>query len=116
MVYDAEGLLPDPLILSDKALHTRMKQNASNAYSMNAMVELESLVDGVTERFYQMLDKFCATPSRACDLGDFVRYYATDVIFTVTFGSDFDFLGQGDSIGMMPILEYVVGDYMGIVS
>ncbi|EXJ72498.1 uncharacterized protein A1O5_05003 [Cladophialophora psammophila CBS 110553] len=115
MVYDAEGLLPDPLVLSNKALHTRMKRNAYNAYSMNAMVELEPLVDGVTERFFRLLDKFCEAPREACDLGKWVRFYATDVIFMVTFGSDLSFMENGDPIGMMPILEYVIGDYTGIV-
>lgn len=115
MVYDAEGLLPDPLVLSDKAHHTRMRRNAYNAYSMGAMVQLEPLIDKVTDRFIKLLDELCDKPGSSCDLGEWMRYYATDVIFAVTFGKDLQFMEKGDPIGMMPVLEYVIGDYTGIV-
>ncbi|KAK1764005.1 cytochrome P450 [Phialemonium atrogriseum] len=115
MVYDDEGLLPDPLVLSDKTLHTRMKRNAYNAYSMGSMLQLEPLVDGVTERFFKSLDSVCDSLSRTCDLGEWLRFYATDVIFAVTFGEDLNFMEKGDPIGMMPVLEYVIGDYVAIV-
>lgn len=111
MVYDEEGMLPDPLVISDKALHTRMKKNAYTAYSMGAMLQLEPLVDAVTDRLFALLDK-----RPTCDLGKWLRYYATDVIFAVTFGTDLNFMEKGDPIGMMPMLEYVVGDYVAIVS
>ncbi|CAK7213413.1 hypothetical protein SEUCBS140593_001841 [Sporothrix eucalyptigena] len=88
MVYDEEGMLPDPLVISDKALHTRMKKNAYTAYSMGAMLQLEPLVDAVTDRFFALLNK-----RPTCDLGKWLRFYATD----------------GDPIGMMPVLELVLG-------
>ncbi|KAJ5498165.1 Cytochrome P450 [Penicillium expansum] len=115
MVYDEEGLLPDPLVLTDKALHTRMKKNAYNAYSMGSMLQLEPLVDAVTDRFFKILDEVVETPTRTCDLGKWLRYYATDVIFAVTFGEDLQFMEKGDPIGMMPMLEYIAGDYVSIV-
>ncbi|KAJ5373922.1 Cytochrome P450 oxidoreductase [Penicillium concentricum] len=115
MIYDDQGLLPDPLVLSDKTLHTRMKKNAYNAYSMGSMLQLEPLVDTVTNRLFKILDEIVETPSRTCDLGKWLRYYATDVIFTVTFGEDLQFMEKGDPIGMMPMLEYVAGDYTAIV-
>lgn len=115
MAHDEEGMLPDPLVLSDKPLHTRMRRNAYNAYSMSSMLGLEPLVNAVTERLFRLLDDISETPSQTCDLGMWLRYYATDVIFSVTFGEDLDFMGKGDPIGMMPLLEYVVGDYMAIV-
>lgn len=114
-MHDEEGMLPDPLVLTDKALHNRMKRNAYQAYSMGSMVQLEPLVDGVTERLFKMLDSICESPSGACDLGNLLRYYATDVIFTVTFGEDMNFMEKGDPIGMMPQLEYIIGDYVAVV-
>lgn len=108
-------MLPDPLVITDKALHTRMKRNSYIAYSMGSMVQLESLVDDVTDRFFNILDKM-AESGTSCDLGKWLRYYATDVIFTVTFGKDMGFMENGDPIGMMPMLEYIIGDYVAIVS
>ena len=103
------------MVLTDKALHTRMKKNAYNAYSMGSMLQLEPLVDAVTDRFFKILDDVVETPSRTCDLGKWLRYYATDVIFAVTFGEDLQFMEKGDPIGMMPMLEYIAGDYVSIV-
>ncbi|KAJ5788309.1 Cytochrome P450 oxidoreductase [Penicillium paradoxum] len=115
MIYDDEGLIPDPLVLIDKAQHTRMKKNAYNAYSMGAMLQLEPLVNEVTTRFFNILSDVAETPSRTCDLGNWLRFYATDVIFSVTFGEDLKFMEKGDPIGMMPMLEYLAGDYTAIV-
>jgi len=115
-IYDEEGMLPDPLVLTDKAMHTRMKRNAYNAYSMGSMLQLEPLLDGVTDRFFTILDKIAESEGEPCDLGKWLRFYATDVIFTVTFGEDLNFMEKGDPIGMMPMLEYIIGDYVAIVS
>ncbi|CAI4213958.1 unnamed protein product [Parascedosporium putredinis] len=114
-VYDEEGLLPDPLVLTDKAMHTRMKRSAYTAYSMGAMIQLETLLDDVTVRLFNILDSFAECADKTCDLGEWLRLYATDVIFTVTFGQDMKFMEDGDPIGMMPVLEYIIGDYVAIV-
>jgi len=37
--------MPDPFILKDKEMHSRMKRNAANAYSLNALVQMEPYVD-----------------------------------------------------------------------
>ncbi|KAF9888971.1 hypothetical protein FE257_008141 [Aspergillus nanangensis] len=115
MIYDEEGLLPDPLVLSDKTMHTRMKKNAYSAYSMGSMLQLEPLVDAVTARLFKSLDEISGTAGHACDLGQWLRLYVTDVIFAVTFGEDMDFMQKGDPIGMMSMLEYIAGDYVAIV-
>lgn len=96
-------------------MHTRMKRSAYTAYSMGAMIQLETLLDDVTARLFNILDTLAQSADKTCDLGEWLRLYATDVIFTVTFGEDMKFMEDGDPIGMMPILEYIIGDYVAIV-
>lgn len=113
-VYDEEGLVPDTFVLADKELHSRMKRNAANAYSMNGVVQMESWLDGPTERLLQILGEHAAKQT-PCDLGELLKRYAMDAVFSLTFGKDLDFLRKGDQTGMMKTIE-VFTDYMAIVS
>lgn len=89
-----------------------MKKNASNAYSTNALVQMESWIDGVTERLLNKLHRQAGEP---IDMSSVTKDYAMDAIFAVTFGRDFDFIEKGDVLKMYGILETVT-DYMAIVS
>lgn len=113
-VHDEEGLVPDPFVLADKALHARMKRNAASAYSMNALVRMEPWLAGPTQRLLDLLDGAAVTGEK-CDLGELLRRYAMDAVFALTFGRDLDFLRKGDRTGMLKTLE-VFTDYMAIVS
>lgn len=79
--YDEEGLIPDPFVLSDKATHTRMKRNAANAYSLQALIQLEPLLDEVLDGLLTHLDKEYAGKGKLCDLGSYMLYFA--VVWTL---------------------------------
>lgn len=79
--YDEEGLLPDPFVLADKAMHTRMKRNASNAYSLQALVQLEPLVDEVVKSLLDHLDETYVGTQKTCDMGRYMLYFAMVCIF-----------------------------------
>ncbi len=113
-MHDEEGLVPDPFILTDRALHSRMKRNAANAYSLNGLIEMEAWIDPVTDRLVKLLDGF-ADDGRVWDLGKVVKDYAMDAVFAITFGRDFNYLEGVDVLGMYKVLE-VETDYMAIVS
>lgn len=74
--YDEEGLIPDPLVLADKELHTRMKRNAANAYSLQALIQIESLVDKVLESLVGHLDESYVAQHETCNLGRYMLYFA----------------------------------------
>ncbi|KAI9734029.1 MAG: hypothetical protein M1834_002686, partial [Cirrosporium novae-zelandiae] len=103
--YDDEGLIPDPFVLTNKEMHSRMKRNAANAYSLNALVPLEPLVDTVIERLIQVLDADYADKERACNLGQYMHFYAMDTIFAITFGKDLQFIENGDRESMLANLQ-----------
>ncbi|KGO41813.1 Cytochrome P450 [Penicillium expansum] len=108
--YDDEGLVPDTFVLTDKTLHTRMKRNASNAYSTNGLVQMESWIDPVTERLLGKLHRQAGEP---IEISSILKDYAMDAVFAVTFGRDFNYIENGDVLKMYGILE-TVADYMAI--
>ncbi|KAI0006624.1 cytochrome P450 [Xylariaceae sp. FL0662B] len=98
--YDEEGLIPDPLVLGDKAVHTRMKRNAANAYSLQGLVQIEPLVNDVLRDLLYHLDETYIAQQTTCDLGKYMLYFAMDAIFTITFGANLDFVRKGDPAGL----------------
>ncbi|KAI1078992.1 cytochrome P450 [Whalleya microplaca] len=103
--HDEEGLIPDPFVLPDKPTHTRMKRNAANAYSLQALVQLEPMVDNIIERLFRRLDQEHVAAAKSCDIGQYMHFFAMDTIFTVTFGSDLDFINLGDAKGFCKNLQ-----------
>ncbi|KAH8197444.1 hypothetical protein TruAng_008375 [Truncatella angustata] len=74
--YDEEGLIPDPLVLADKDMHTRMKRNAANAYSLQALIQIEPLVDQVLKSLLDRFDEIYVSQRKTCDLGQYMLYFA----------------------------------------
>lgn len=74
--YDEEGLIPDPFVLADKTMHSRMKRNAANAYSLQALVQLEPLVDQVALRLFKQFDDGYIAKSKTIDIGQYMLYFA----------------------------------------
>ncbi|KAL2698198.1 hypothetical protein AAEP93_010908 [Penicillium crustosum] len=96
--YDDEGLVPDT--------------NASNAYSTNGLVQMESWINPVTERLVSKLHRQAGEP---IEMSSVLKDYAMDAVFAVTFGRDFNYIEKGDILKMYSILE-TVADYMAVVS
>lgn len=112
---DEEGILPDPFVLADKAMHRRMKRNAANAYALTALVQMEGMMDAVIERLFEHFDREFVTPARTCNLGMYMHYFSMDSIFTVTYGRDLDFISKGDEKGFCKTLQTGLF-YMALVS
>ncbi|EQB49053.1 hypothetical protein CGLO_11649 [Colletotrichum gloeosporioides Cg-14] len=107
--HDEEGLVPDPLVLADKATHTRMKRNAANAYALQALVQLEPLVDRTIDNLLKHLDICYASTGAICNLGEYMHFFAMDTIFNITFGRDLDFINSGDPKGFCRQLQNGLG-------
>ncbi|KAH7007047.1 cytochrome P450 [Ilyonectria destructans] len=88
-----------------------MKRNASNTYSLNGLVQMESWTEPVTERLLKNLEARARQPT---DMSDLLKDYAMDAVFAVTFGRDFNYIEQGDVLKMCGLLE-TVSDYMAIL-
>ena len=112
--HDEEGLIPDPFILTNKELHTRMKRNASNAYALNGLVQMEPWINPVTER---LLSKIGASADKGLplEMGKVISNFTMDAVFSLTFGRDFDYLNNGDTLGILKVME-IASRYMAVVS
>ena len=53
--YDEEGIIPDPFILKGCGLALEDEEKVANAYSLNSLVQLEPLVEGVIRRLINKL-------------------------------------------------------------
>ncbi|KAH8734260.1 cytochrome P450 oxidoreductase [Ilyonectria robusta] len=112
-VYDEDGLVPDPFVIrNDKTLHSRMKRNAANAYSLNGLIQVEPWVEPVLSRFVGILDDH-AQANAICDLGELLKRFAMDAVCSLTFGSDFGYLEKGDDLNFFKSIDLFTA-YMSI--
>ncbi|VUC24184.1 unnamed protein product [Clonostachys rosea] len=103
--YDEEGIVPDPLVLKDKTLHSRMKRNANNAYATTSLIQLEPLLDDIIERLLRVLDEAYVNKPKVCDIGEYLHFFSMDAIFALTFGNDLNFIEKGDKDGNIQMLQ-----------
>ncbi|KAJ9642786.1 hypothetical protein H2204_002434 [Knufia peltigerae] len=112
-VYDTSGrLFPDPFILKDKEMHSKMKRSAANAYSLNALIQMEPYVDEVLAALVKKLDSFAADGAD-CDIGEISKDYAMDAVTSITFGKNFNYVDRGDHLRFYKGLDTMT-DYMAI--
>ncbi|KAM5350977.1 hypothetical protein ACJ41O_003700 [Fusarium nematophilum] len=112
--YDEEGIVPDPFVLKDKAMHSRMKRNSSNAYSMSSLVQLEPYFDEISDRLFRLLDQDAIKPGKVVDLGDLLHRFAMDAVFMLTFGQTMQFLEKGDENNVLAAFD-VIMPYMSTI-
>jgi hypothetical protein len=62
---------------------------------MTTLLEAEEMVDSCTRLFMSRLGELSAKP---VDLGDWMQYYAFDVVGELTFGKKLGFLEQGSDV------------------
>jgi hypothetical protein len=66
----------------DPQYHKAMKTSVSSVYSLSSVQRMEKLVDENTHVFINKMETKAGQP---VDLGDWVQWYAFDVIGTITF-------------------------------
>jgi cytochrome P450 len=115
MAKDEEGVLPDPFILRDKGMHSRMKRNGNSAYAMSSIVKMEEFADRETVKLFQAWDELYAASGQPFDVGRWMIFYALDAIFALTYGEDFGFLDKrSDQYWFIDTLEKI-SDYGAVV-
>jgi cytochrome P450 len=81
---------------TDEAKHAEEKKPIAKYYSPAGVASFEPLIDKTIAQLCGELDKrFVATAASAVDLGDWILYYAWDVVGTVTFSQPFGYLSAG---------------------
>lgn len=78
--------------------HAQKKRVANVPYSMAAMQQLSPFIDDTIELLVRKIDEHIAQHKGVFDLGDYLHYFAFDVLGEVAFSRSFGFLAQGRDV------------------
>ncbi|CAH0050575.1 unnamed protein product [Clonostachys solani] len=99
----------------DESYHRRIKRPIAHTYSMAALTALEPKIDHVSKLLMQKLKAF-ESANQSFDLGEWLQWYAFDVIGNLTFSRTIGFIEESKdidniigSIGSFFIYAAVVG-------
>ncbi|KAK5235527.1 hypothetical protein LTR47_003712 [Exophiala xenobiotica] len=101
---------------TDEAYHSKLRRAVNNAFAMSTLVQFEPLVDSTTTEFFKQLTRrYADKPDQICDLGEWLQFYAFDVIGELTFSQRLGFLDRGvDVENIISDLEKALG-YFAVV-
>ncbi|KAL8724679.1 MAG: hypothetical protein Q9166_007813 [cf. Caloplaca sp. 2 TL-2023] len=92
-----------PLIFTtrDEALHKQLKNPIAPLYSLSNTVTHENLVNQVLQVLFHQLDRRFVESHTTFDLGNWLQYFAFDVMGTLTFSRRYGFLENGQDVNGM---------------
>ncbi|KAI1361625.1 putative benzoate 4-monooxygenase cytochrome P450 [Xylaria arbuscula] len=82
----------------DEVLHKHLKSPIAPLYSLTNTVTFEPLVDEVLECFEQQLDMKFSGNGASFNFGNYLQYFAFDVMGTLTFSKRYGFLEKGQDV------------------
>ena len=90
--------IPGLFATQDENLHRLLKKPISGIYSMTNLVSFEPYVDSTMRVFFEQLENKFSTMGQTCDFGEWLHYFAFDVIGAITFSKRLGFLEQGEDV------------------
>ncbi|GME65706.1 hypothetical protein N7449_011801 [Neofusicoccum parvum] len=87
-------------------VHSEQRKLVARAYSMDSMVYLEPKINAVVESLTKKLDQLCG---QTIDLGDWLQFFAFDVIGSVSFSREFGYVEAGDDQGVFQRIQNSMG-------
>ncbi|KAI6749277.1 hypothetical protein HG530_015116 [Fusarium avenaceum] len=112
------NVFPTVFSVRDQTEHRAIKRPIANAFSLSALVELEPMTDDCIGILQHKFDKM---QGRTFDLGEWLHWYAFDVITSITFSNRMGFMEQEMDIeGIIAAIEgrlaynSVVGEMFGL--
>lgn len=102
MPYTKAGSsLPAVFNTRDEALHKQIKSPIAPLYSLSNTISYEVHVDQVLDVMFNQLDSRFVETERTFDLGNWLQYFAFDVMGTLTFSKRYGLLEQGHDVNGM---------------
>ncbi|KAB8258857.1 cytochrome P450 [Aspergillus pseudonomiae] len=103
MPYTRKGRsLPLVFNTRDEDLHKRLKTPIAHLYSLSNILTFETFVDQVLEILFRQLEERFVPGQVAFDLGNWLQYFAFDVMGTMSFSRRYGFLEKGrDDTGLL---------------
>lgn len=85
----------------DEQMHKRIKSPIAPLFSLSNVVTFEGLVEEVLLCLSKQFDKRFVDTSEKFDFGEWLQYFAFDVMGTMSFSKRYGFLDQGRDVGDM---------------
>ena len=103
MPYSRQGsALPLVFNTRDETLHKKMKKPIAPIFSLSNVLTFEKFVDQTLELLFAQLDQRFAGRQTPFDLGDWLQFFAFEVMGTMTFSRQYGFLEKGcDDNGLL---------------
>ncbi|KAK3307209.1 cytochrome P450 [Chaetomium strumarium] len=89
---------PDIFTETREDVHATKKRVANVPYSMAAMQQLSPFINDTIELLVRKIDEHIAANRGVFDLGDYLHYFAFDVLGEVAFSRSFGFLAEGRDV------------------
>ncbi|KAI5922367.1 pisatin demethylase [Camillea tinctor] len=105
----------NPFATRNEVMHTNVKRPLAPLFSALKLLTYEKRVDETSELFFVHLTKRFASTGIPFDLGQWVQFYAFDVIAQITFSKPIGFLDQGKDIDGVIKGLYLFNKYGAIV-
>ncbi len=86
---------PDIFTETREAVHSVKKRYASNPYSMATMHQNSKYIEETEKELARKLEGMCQSKDQYCNLGDYLHYYAFDVLGEIAFSRKFGFIEAG---------------------
>jgi cytochrome P450 len=102
-------------MVTDESAHKIAKRPVDHAYAMSTVLEYESSIDTTSTVFLEQLTPFFCEPKKICDLGQWLQWYAFDVIGEITFGQRLGFLEQARDVRGLIAHLHQLGRYSAVV-
>jgi cytochrome P450 len=104
---------------TDEVFHAKLRRAVNNAYAMSSLVQFEPLVDSAIREFLAQLHNRYADKSGddgILDFGDWLQFFAFDVICELTYSKRIGFMESGGDIeNIISNLQWML-DYAAVVS
>ncbi|XDG04350.1 hypothetical protein ABKA04_003965 [Annulohypoxylon sp. FPYF3050] len=85
----------------DEQAHKLMKNPIAPLFSLSSVVSFEGLVEEVLECLEKQLDERFSKTGAVFDFGNWLQYFAFDVMGTLSFSKRYGFLDEGRDVGGM---------------
>jgi cytochrome P450 len=97
--------VPNIFSTTDRIYHGKLRKSVANAFALSTLVNYEPYVTDTVAMFLEQLDKRFAAkpgPDGVCDMSEWTRFFALDVVSALTMGKAYGLLEAGyDHIGIV---------------
>ena len=102
-------------MMTNEEQHKNAKRPIAHAYAMTTLMDYEPYVDDTSKLFVDQLTTLFAKTKEICDFGQWLQWYAFDVIGEMTLGKPLGFLHGARDVGSLISTLHRMSWYKAVV-